>query len=92
MIFFFVKSNFYKSEFFFQKINFKNTFSIKILLFLYKFEDNQGPNKATATDLSFFMSMKQRCGKTKKRKKKAAPNKKYVLLVLLNNLQKTVLP
>jgi len=65
---------------------------MKILLFLYKFEDNQGPNKATATDLSFFMSMKQRCGKTKKREKKAAPTKKYVLLVLFNNLQKTVLP
>ena len=76
MIFFFVKSNFYKSEFFFQKKNFKNTFSIKILLFIYKFEDNQGPNKATATDLSFFTSMKQRCGKTKKRRKKSCPHQK----------------
>ena len=73
-------------------MNFKNTFSIKILLFLYKLEDYQGPNKATGLDLAFFISMKHPCGKTKQRKKKAAPIKKYVLLVLLNNLQKTVLP
>ena len=92
MIYFFVKSNFYKSEIFFQKMNFKNTFSIKILLFQYKLEDYQGPNKAAGLDLAYFISMKQPCGKTKQRKKKAAAIKKYVLLVLLNNLQKTVLP
>ena len=92
MIYFFVKWNFYKSEFFFQKMNFKNTFSIKILLFLYKFEDYQGPNKATGLDLAFFIGMKQPCGKTKQRKKKDASIKKYLLLVILNNLHKTVLP
>ena len=92
MIYFFVKSNFYKSEISFQKMNFKNTFNIKILLFLYKSEVYQGPNKATTIDLAFFMSIKQSCGKMKIRKKKAAPIKKYVLLVLLNNLQKSVLP
>ena len=75
MIFFFVKSNYYESEIFFQKMNFKNTFSIKILIFLDKLEVYQGPNKATGLDLAFFMSMKQSCGKTKIRKKKAAPIK-----------------
>ena len=53
-------------------MNFKNTFSIQILLFLDKLEVYQGPNKATALDLAFFMSMKQSCGKMKIRKKKAA--------------------
>ena len=78
MIFFFVKSNYYESEIFFQKMNFKNTFSIKILLFLYKLGVYQGPNKATGLDLAFFISMKQSCGKTKQSKKKAASFKKYV--------------
>ena len=70
MIFFFVKSNYYESEFFFQKMNFKNTFSIKILIFLDKVEVYQGPNKATGLVLAFFINMKQSCGKTKQRKKK----------------------
>ena len=73
-------------------MNFKNTFSIKIPLFLYKLEVYQGPNKATGLDLAFFINMKQSCSKRKQRKKKAAVIKKYVLLVLLNNLQKKVLP
>ena len=55
-------------------MNFKNTFSIKILIYLDKLEVYQGPNKATGLDLAFFMSMKQSCGKTKIRKKKLPPS------------------
>ena len=73
-------------------MNFKSTFSIKILLFQYKLKDYQGLNKAARLDLTYFISMKQSCGKTKQRKKKAASIKKYALLVLLKNRQKTVLP
>ena len=73
-------------------MNFKNTFNIKILLFQYKLEDYQGPNEAAGLDLAYFICMKQPCGKTKQRKKNAAAIKKSVLLVLLNNIQKTVLP
>ena len=60
MIYFFVKSNYYESEFIFQKMNFINTFTIKILIFLDKLEVYQSPNKATGLDLAFLMCMKRK--------------------------------